>query len=167
MRCAAALVLVALVLVAACGGAIEGATSMGEPCTPSVQAQVGFTQFYPSEVTIETGAKACPSQVCLVNHFRGRVGAPYGDASVEPQCVDRQQKNSVYCSCRCANNAGRTDDGHVYCDCAPGFDCTHLVDSIGPSTDDVAGSYCALTHTSYDSATACSATCDPMSAPCP
>lgn len=140
---------------------------MGEPCTPTVQAQPGFGGFRASDVTIETGARACPSQLCLVNHFQGLVGSPYGAASVEPQCLDRKAKDAVYCSCRCANDEGRTDDGHTYCACAAGFECAHLVDSIGPSTDEVAGSYCVESYTTYDGATACSTLCDASSAPCP
>jgi len=159
---------------AACGGTIEGATSMGEPCTPSVQSQPGFTGFDPKEVTLETGAKACPSGICLVNHFQGRVGSPYGGPGstyggpdFPPQCLDRKAKDTVFCSCRCANGAGRTDDGSVYCTCDPGFECTHLVSSIGPSTDAVAGSYCTITNTTYDRPTACSTLCDATTAPCP
>lgn len=158
---------VVVALVVACGGGIEGATTMGEACTPSIQTNAGFSGFSANDVNLETGAKACPSQVCLVNHFRGKVGAPYGGSGIAAQCADRTEKQAVYCSCRCANNGGRTDDGSVYCTCADGFACTHLVTSIGPSTDSFAGSYCVKTGTEYVRTTACAETCDPQTHPCP
>ncbi len=151
----------------ACGGSIEGATSMGEPCTPSIQTNASFSGFDPNSVVIENGAKACPSQVCLVNHFQGKVGAPYGAGSIPPQCADRTEKQAVYCSCRCANTGGRTDDGSVYCTCADGFTCEPLVTSIGPSTKDFAGSYCIKKDTAYDRYNSCTTTCDPQTTACP
>src|SRR5262249_24991672 len=52
-------------------------------------------------------------------------------ARVEAQCTDRTADKTVYCSCRCANIDGKTDDGANYCKCPDGFSCTQLVTSIG------------------------------------
>jgi hypothetical protein len=80
--------------------------------------------------------------------------------SVVPQCTDRRASETVYCSCRCANPGGRTDDGATYCSCPDGFQCAQLVTSIGPATDGTAGAYCMKNRTAYDRASACVAICD-------
>jgi len=49
---------------------------------------------------------------------------PTAKETVQPQCLDRTADNDVYCSCRCANLQGQTDDGAVYCKCPGGFTCT-------------------------------------------
>lgn len=97
----------------------------------------------------------------------GEAGASKG-ALVAPQCRDRKADAAVYCSCRCANADGRTDDGGNYCPCGAGFACTSLVTSIGARADDLSGSYCLKVGTVYDRDTACSqGDCDPLSATCP
>ena len=140
---------------------------VGDPCTPSVERAAGFRGFHESEVTIETGAPQCRTQVCLVNHFRGAVSSPYGGGDVLPQCADRSAAKAVYCSCRCANAAGKTDDSDDYCACADGFECANLVSSIGALDDHVSGSYCIKKSTAYDPAASCSSSCDPNGAQCP
>jgi len=87
-------------------------------------------------------------------------------ASVQAQCVDRKSANAVYCSCRCANVDGKTDDGANYCTCPDGFSCTQLVSSIGASDVGLTGAYCIKANTNYDLATACSTSCDPSVAKC-
>jgi hypothetical protein len=123
------------------------------------------------------------TDVCLLNHFDGRTSCPYGGppgtctvpgtgapvtVSVSPQCVDRRAADAVYCSCRCANIAGRTDDGASYCTCPDSFACTQLVTPIGQSSaDDIAGAYCIKRGTAYDPLASCTVHCDPASHPCP
>ena len=86
-----------------------------------------------SSASLTLKTPACASQVCIVNHFQGRVTCPYGQSvrgqgpdgtpgckvpgtcdpiavEVPPQCADRSAAETVYCSCRCANAEGRTDD---------------------------------------------------------
>ena len=48
----------------------------------------------------------------------------------------------MYCSCRCANADGSTDDGARYCECPDGYSCTKLVENIGLGREQLAGSYC-------------------------
>lgn len=86
---------------------------------------------------------------------------------VKPQCTDRTADKAVYCSCRCANADGKTDDGANYCDCPDGFTCTHLVDSIGVGNEGLTGSFCIKAGSAFDKATACPSTCDPTIASCP
>ena len=81
-------------------------------------------------------------------------------SAVQPNCQDRQAANSVYCSCRCANLQGATDDGAVYCQCPSGFDCTQLVTAINSTEDPgLTGAYCMKHNTGYDVSTACGILC--------
>jgi hypothetical protein len=70
-------------------------------------------------------------------------------ALVEPQCVDRTATNAVYCSCRCANANGGTDDGANYCKCPDGFSCTQLVPSLGAADQGLTGAYCVKNSAPY------------------
>jgi hypothetical protein len=93
---------------------------------------------------------------------------PRRKAFVAPQCVDRAAEKTVYCSCRCANAEGRTDDGATYCGCGDGFECASLVKALGKSANDIAGSYCVKKGTAYSADTACSeGDCDPIARVCP
>jgi hypothetical protein len=63
---------------------------------------------------------------------------------------DRTANKTVYCSCRCANVNGRTDDGDVYCSCPQNYACTQLVTTIGLGTGEgLTGAYCVLNGTEY------------------
>jgi hypothetical protein len=80
--------------------------------------------------------------------------AGYSAGSVPPQITgagvaNRTANNAVYCSCRCENADGKTDDGASYCTCPAGYTCTQLVASLGGSTADLAGGYCMLIGTGY------------------
>ena len=49
---------------------------------------------------------------------------------VPSQCDKRKADNAVYCSCRCANGYGKTDDGFKYCTCPDGFTGAHCESPI-------------------------------------
>lgn len=51
-------------------------------------------------------------------------------------------EDAVYCSCRCANAQGSTDDGARYCECPSGFTCAQLIDDLGLGSSQLAGRYC-------------------------
>ncbi len=87
-------------------------------------------------------------------------------ATVEPQCTDRRADNAVYCSCRCANVDGKTDDGAKYCSCPDGFACEQLVTSIGATDTGLTGAYCIKSGTKFDRNNNCAKSCDPTSAKC-
>ncbi len=70
-------------------------------------------------------------------------------ALVQPQCLSRTADKAVYCSCRCANLQGDTNDGANYCKCPEGFACTQLVSSIGPTDTGLTGAYCMKSGTDY------------------
>jgi len=76
-------------------------------------------------------------------------------AQVNPQCRERTTNQAVYCSCRCANSEGRTDDGASYCTCPDGFSCQQLVNPIGALNEGLTGGYCVKKGTEYDKTQAC------------
>lgn len=91
----------------------------------------------------------------------GPPNSPNG-ALVHPQCVDREAANTVYCSCRCANADGKTDDGANYCTCPDGFQCSQLVNPVaGSGNEFLAGAYCIKQNTDYQAIDACETPCDP------
>ena len=95
------------------------------------------------------------------------VPAPKAGHSVPAQCTDRKIAEAVYCSCRCANVDGNTNDGANYCKCPDGYACTQLVTSIGAGDTGLTGAYCIKNNTAYDSNAACAQSCDPMVNSCP
>ncbi|MCL2449225.1 MAG: hypothetical protein FWD17_09780 [Polyangiaceae bacterium] len=95
---------------------------------------------------------------------------PVNQATVLPNCQDRQVADAVYCSCRCQNVDGKTDDGFNYCTCPSGFTCTQLVSSIGATFEGLTGAYCVKNNTDFNINTfpgpgACTP-CDPTTASC-
>ena len=97
----------------------------------------------------------------------GSAAASANKAQVAAQCADRSAEKAVYCSCRCANVDGKTDDGAAYCACGDGFACTPLVAAIGADPDHLAGAYCIKANTAYDASTACGqGDCDTATHPC-
>ncbi len=89
-----------------------------------------------------------------------------GGGAVLPQCTDRTANQAVYCSCRCKNIDGDTNDGANYCTCPSGFECDPLVSSLGAGLDQgLTGYYCVKAGTAYASsasgasATVCASKC--------
>ena len=97
----------------------------------------------------------------------GKPADPVNQQRVFGQCTKRTADQAVYCSCRCANAAGATNDGAVYCQCPDGFTCTQLVSAIQSSqtmamatNEGLTGAYCIKSGTQYDPNQGC-AECDP------
>jgi hypothetical protein len=86
---------------------------------------------------------------------------PAAGAQVPPQCVDREAANTVYCSCRCENANGKTDDGANYCTCPDGFICSQLVNPVGATDVGLTGGYCIKKGTDYQAFSSCDLPCDP------
>jgi hypothetical protein len=117
----------------------EGASTqeaIGASCTPSQESTPTFAGFSASDVVLDPSNPGCGGGSCIVNHFQGLISCPYGqDAqgtppagekactvpgtgqpvtqAVKPWCADRHPSAAVYCSCRCANADGQTDDGET------------------------------------------------------
>lgn len=189
--------LLPLLLACACGGATDppagtssaSATPIGAPCVFAIEDDPTFAGFDASEVNVQAQAGYVSGDpVCLANHFRGRVSCPYGQdpaagtcttpagaavhpsvgTSVEPQCADRTADKTVYTSCRCANESGRTDDGGHYCVCPGELACIPMVMSVEREDPSVAlaGSYCVKKGTAY-TPSACITSCAPGVVACP
>lgn len=146
----------------------EVTEGIGEPCTLSDEDDPHMAGFAVQEVVVEETSG--PELVCLGNHFRGRIGCPYGQTeadlalpatapercrtpdgvavavAVEPQLSGRREASAVYTSCRCNG----PDPEAEYCTCPASFSCTHLIDDLGSSSAAYAGSYCVANGTAYD-----------------
>jgi len=66
--------------------------------------------------------------------------------------ADRTANKTVYCSCRCENAEGNTNDGATYCTCPGGYTCTQFVSYLGAGSQSTAGGYCLLDGTTYSPA---------------
>lgn len=113
-----------------------------------------------------TGANApptctIPGGATVLSNATAGVAAEYAiQVTVQPQETPRQASNAVYCSCRCQNAQGQTNDGDVYCQCPDGYVCQQLVTSIpGGGNADLAGGYCIKDHTDFNMATATPTPC--------
>jgi hypothetical protein len=149
---------------------------VGDPCIPEQEYDPTYAGANYDEVGVVPGSFQCLTRLCLVNHFQGRVTCPYGQqangavisgssamagcvtpglqtdvsVAVAPECIDRQAADAVYCSCRCENLSGQTDDGANYCKCPSGFACTQLVSSLGAGLDQgLTGGYCVRNGTAF------------------
>jgi hypothetical protein len=145
-------------------GCAEGSTTAG--CPPK-QYYPGAT--YPSGSTptcsIPGGATVLGGNTTLEAEYQVKVAVP-------PQVFDRNTAEAVYCSCRCANEMGQTNDGSVYCQCPDNYTCTQLVSSIGGNLDNgLVGGYCMKNNTGYQTSQPSTCTvpgtcCNPTSANC-
>jgi hypothetical protein len=101
-----------------------------------------------------------PNSCCKIP---GTVGGG-GDvvvAPVSPQLAGRRPDRSVYCSCRCANVDGKTNDGASYCDCPSGYQCTQLIPNLQLGELQLAGSYCIKAGTAFKVTDKAGVTCEP------
>jgi hypothetical protein len=151
-------------------------SGVGDPCIPEQEYDPTYAGANFDEVGVVPGSFQCLTRLCLINHFQGRVTCPYGQqangsplmnssatngcvtpglqtdvsVAVAPQCINRQTADAVYCSCRCENLSGATDDGANYCKCPSGFSCTQLVSSLGAGLDQgLTGGYCVRDGTAF------------------
>jgi hypothetical protein len=124
-------------------------------------AVIGACGIPGSKTDVATGA-VTPT----VDAVTGVAGNASVGALVQPQCTDRTATDAVYCSCRCANVDGNTNDGSNYCTCPDGFACTQLVTPIGPSDTGLTGAYCVKSGTAFNPINSCSGFCDPQQHNC-
>jgi hypothetical protein len=94
------------------------------------------------------------------NTITGAAGDP-NQQYVSPQCIDREAGDTVYCSCRCANSDGKTDDGANYCTCPDGYSCSQLISPTGTGNEGLTGAFCIKKGSDYTAAGSCELTCDP------
>lgn len=83
-------------------------------------------------------------------------------SQVPPNCTDRTSDKAVYCSCRCANPDGKTDDGANYCQCPDGFSCTQLIEGVGIGDPGLQGAYCVKNKTQFDKQNSCHVNCNAL-----
>lgn len=146
----------------------DGTTPMGGPpyvaCTTAQQSATVAGAFVgcPSEPTC-----TIPGGATVIGSATSPIAQEYQiQVTVPPQITPRQTANAVYCSCRCANSEGQTNDGEVYCQCPDGYECAQqLVTQISASNGNLAGGYCIKSGTAYDSLAVPGEVCDPKSVP--
>jgi hypothetical protein len=163
-------------------GGVVDPKPLGDPCVPDDERRPEFNGFAASQVSVDTNA-GCNSNVCLINHFQGRVSCPYGQSDVdveterqcfipgtdvsvavpvEPQLIERRAEQAAVCSCRCAG-----DGPGPFCACPSDMECSPLVKALGlPNTDHLVGSYCIPRGTAYDPSNLNPETCNPTTANC-
>jgi hypothetical protein len=109
------------------------------------------------------GDKPCslPGKTCDPNDKSGCVTGREKSAEVPAQCANHRGDKAVYCSCRCANASGRTDDGASYCSCPDGYACKQLVSPTGLSDEGLVGAYCVKADDTYDALSSSCEPCDP------
>ena len=95
-----------------------------------------------------------PRRLCSIPGTDGSDPADRITVPVAPQKQLRQTSDAVYCSCRCKNADGKTDDAARYCECPDGFNCVHLIDDIGLGSTQLAGGYCVKSGSEFDEAKA-------------
>jgi hypothetical protein len=179
--------------VAACGDDLREPTGVGESCIPSDEYDPAFPGYSAEELNLDFGPHQCATNLCLVNHFQGRVSCPYGQTlsggadgmpgcvipgragthagepvlvPVPPQLLGRRPDRSVYCSCRCANAQGKTNDGAVYCDCPEGYQCAQLLPNLNMIDATATGGFCIKQGTELTRTDLAGKTCDPFIMDC-
>jgi hypothetical protein len=83
---------------------------------------------------------------------------------VPAECVDRTANQAVYCSCRCSDENGQTNNGENFCSCPDGFVCqNNLIDQVTTTDTGLAGGFCVKKGTEYVAGTSCvtAGTCTP------
>jgi hypothetical protein len=167
---------------------IEGG-ARGRPCISSDERQPFFSGYEVTEVSLEPPSDGCLGDICLVNHFQGRVTCPYGQSDVEAkgngtrpeselchigpgsgpgsrvavavnaQLERRRPVDAVYCTCRCAG----PDPSAKYCECPAGFECIEVVPPPLLGASEYEGSYCLKSGTAYQPGSDYGLACKPGS----
>ena len=136
------------------GAAVNSQYGCGIPGTvPNTNASNGALGYASS-------AQVTASNVTVAGCSAGQVPAQAvgtGGSSAS----NRTANQAVYCSCRCENVQGNTNDGDVYCTCPENYTCTQLVTSIGAGDTGLTGGYCILNGTAYNPALSTATTCPP------
>jgi hypothetical protein len=164
---------------------------VGDPCIPADEEFAQRAGFGITEVNVETQSPQCETEVCLVNHFQGRVSCPYGqtqeaietlagddhparcrtpggepvEVPVDPQLLERRADDTVHCSCRCDGPEADAD----YCTCPDGMECAPLIEDLeigGTGAGDLAGSYCIKEGMAYEQVQIGGPLCNPVGLNC-
>jgi hypothetical protein len=136
-------------------GQTAGSQDISAQCGTGVTGGSPIATYYPAASYAGTPIKPATCTIpggstILANATTGETDAYQVQLAVPPQVFERNTSNAVYCSCRCANDQGQTNDGAVYCQCPDNYTCTQLVTSIGGSLDEgLTGGYCMKTGTGY------------------
>lgn len=104
-----------------------------------------------------------PNATCGANKDNPKDGCVQGannNAEVPPQCANHRADKAIYCSCRCANENNKTDDGANYCTCPDGYSCKQLVAPTKLGNEGLTGAYCVKVDDTFDPTTSGCEPCD-------
>lgn len=106
------------------------------------------------QAAIESGKDASDPLRCKIPNTEGTRTIDQVEVPVPNQkgvgANARSVENSVYCSCRCSNAKGSTEDGATYCKCPSGFKCVQLIEDLGLGSKQLAGGYCIRNGTDFN-----------------
>lgn len=60
---------------------VDGGRAIGAACVPAEESDRTFQGFSVTDVSIEPTTGGCGPNVCMLNHFQGRVTCPYGQTA--------------------------------------------------------------------------------------
>jgi hypothetical protein len=133
----------------------------GRVSCPYGQSSTDTPTFDPNTGQQVSGLPPTDPHVCRIPGTSGQLATDAIVVPVPPQLYSRtatatadrtgqgKVEDAVYCSCRCANADGNTDDGARYCECPSGFVCRKLIDDVGLGSSELAGSYCIREGTDF------------------
>lgn len=109
---------------------------------------------------------ALPGSACDGMGGAGCVVGKNGSAEVPSQCANHRSDIAVYCSCRCANEQGKTNDGANYCSCPDGYACKQLVAPTKLGNEGLTGAYCVKAADTFDPLSSGCEPCDATQTNC-
>lgn len=150
---------------------------VGAPCVLSAEALPEYQGTASTEVVTEVGHATCASELCIANHFQGRVSCPYGqtqqdlalpsddsrrcrtaehvtgevsDEPVERSVLPQDVGRRAHDVVTCSCRCAGSDPTAEYCSCPEGMECVPLIEGLGIDRGGLAGSYCIKEGTAYD-----------------
>ena len=104
-------------------------SGVGDPCLHEGESDPTLSGYASNEVNLVTEYDRCETGTCLIRNFSGTV-------------TPSTSTDQVLCTCQCDG-----DGPGPYCACPDAFECKHVIDSFGTSSNAFAGSYCVKSGT--------------------
>ena len=112
-----------------------------------IKANLGCT--IPGGTPGDPASEVQASNAEIAGYVPGNVPPQLYGVAGTTTTANRTANEAVYCSCRCQNAQGETNDGANYCTCPSNYQCTQLVTSISAMDPGLTGGYCVLKGSEY------------------